>query len=319
MNKYLKHKGIIIFTIIFILFIATIFFVFKDTLYIENNPEIKDTSSFENSTNNSYIANTEKEIEEIRKKENITGTSTFTSTLEDAPMTSKLNFKIGEKYVYDVNWPNNFKFQGFENKTNRNMVLYDYVYFQINFTVDKKERINKTDCFVISTNGSGEVVAGVVNIEGVLRPMKIYPFKEASAYIDTETGNIVKESCFTGSLRIYSPWMLKLKEDLKWTERMEGNSTGSVICTDGECTVVKEESGFMREQSYEVKGVEKMNGRKCFKVETRIKNCRNGECKVEHRGTYWVDVEKRITVKFELWYQNLKTTEVNLKEIQNEY
>lgn len=271
-------------------------------------------------TNDNFEDNTTTEIEkiadEISKKENILHTRTTTSTLENVQLTSKPNFKVGEEYTYAVKYPNSDDVKEFYNRM-PNTVLNDYMYFNMVFKVDKKERINKTDYYVISTEGPGELTAGFMKDEkGMMVPIKASIFSPDVVYINTETGEIIGNPKGVEQQQqrrfFYAPWILKLSNDLKWTEKTEEKSTGTVDCFNGKCEVNKENRESIKEESYEVKGIEKMNERNCFKIENILKSCVNGKCEIKNKKIFWVDVNKRITVKFQLWYQNLPVEEMDL-------
>lgn len=264
----------------------------------------------------------EKWIKEAEKRENITYTSIIYSSLENASFESKPTFKAGEKYTYKIKTPVPFQ-SSYYHKTNSGKIMEDYVYYNVTFTVDKKERINKSDYYVFSTEGSGNVIVGYVysnNKKSAARMTFVPPLKW---YINTENGKIFNEDMeeIIDYTQTYHPWMLKLLDGLKWTIKREDKSTGSTSCESilgglMKCSVNKEESTGGFEQTYEVKGIEKINGKKCFKVEGKEKICNNRECTILKTMTYWIDMEKRITVKYQQWYEGLIVVEHELIDYQ---
>ncbi len=300
------------------------------------NESIKENTTNENVSQNQteVIVKTseegEKWIHEAEKRENITYASSIQSTLESASLSSKPTFKVGEKYTYKIKTPAS-PFPP-SHYANSNIIMEDYIYYNVTFTVDKKERINGSDYYVFITDGSGNVIVGYVyrnnKKPSTLSTTPILPFKW---YVNTENGNKFNEnmgkitdyySSKSGMQlsKTYISWMLKLSEGLKWTIKQEEKSTGSAGCTyigdELKCLVDKKYKEYINEQSYEVEDIEKINGRKCFKVNVREKSCTNGECKILKRMTYWVDVEKRITVKYQLWYEGLSVVEIELIDYQ---
>ena len=292
----------------------------------QNNP-IENQNSVENKTfEDNEPSPLAKEVEELGKKENITLTSSWSSTLDSISITSEPKFVVGEKYAYFVRWHQTIDF----NKPGMhapNVIYNDYMYFNITFTVDKKEKINKTNYYKISTEGSGVVIVGYIKSEAGTKQMTTELFPSEADHIDEKTGESVnlqtKEKIeekdvalgrtTLSHLSVFYPWMLKLSEGAKWTDILEEKSTGSIFCNDGRCKAIKERSETKDKQEYEVKGIEIVNKRKCFKVEgRRLIQKNNGDWEVTHRKIFWVDVEKRITVKYQLWYQNLQTVEINL-------
>ncbi len=261
---------------------------------------------------------TEKWIQETEKRQNITHTSIIYSSLENVSFESKPTFKVGEKYTYKIKSPVPFQ-SSYDHNTNSGRIIEDYIYYNVTFTVDKKERINKTDYYVFSTEGSGNVIVGYAhggNKKSALRTTFTPPLKW---YINTENGKIFNKYMeeIIDYTQTYHPWMLKLSDELKWTINREDKSTGSISCESisGElmkCRVNKEESIEGFEQTYEVEGIENINGKKCFKVKGKEKLCNNRKCKVLKTMTYWIDVEKRITVKYQQWYEGLIVVEHEL-------
>jgi len=280
----------------------------------ENVPT--NNESFYQGENNTFENNTFITMEKVHEflpqmRENLT--SMKISQIEKYPITSKPNFKIGEKYSYRVKTPFPAPVRGSELSSSERL-FFDHLYFNITFTCDKKERINRTDFYVISTQGSGEVLMGYAKTPSGQRPITSTRIKPTKIYINTETGETQGKDAkaLLYDVPFYSPWMLKLKEDLKWGE-ITNPKTGEVMsCVNEQCQLLKKETNKVEEESYEVKGIEDVLKRKCFRVEVTKKECKNEKCKIMNKKIYWVDVEKRITIKFELYYQNLLEKEFYL-------
>ncbi|PKP59059.1 MAG: hypothetical protein CVT88_06305 [Candidatus Altiarchaeales archaeon HGW-Altiarchaeales-1] len=283
----------------YIILIA-IFFIILAGIILYTQIGKQGSSDFMNFSQNISNDTSQESETQIIIGKNIEFSTTKTNTLENLPYTSKPKFKIGEKYTYQARntGPSNKIVEDLRKRPGT--IIYDYMTYPITFSVEKIERINKTDYYLISTEGSGEVILGVIkDKEGMQRPFTTTKFHLTKYYINTENGEILfKEGGDPiGFLRIYEPRMLKLSEGLKWQERSETNATNEQT---------------INEESCEVKDVEEINGKKCFKVECRVKQCKNEECKVVYRKLYWVDMEKRLTLKFQLWYENLQTMDVSL-------
>ncbi len=322
MSKNIKFIGILV-IIVAVVIVGGIILIFHN---LPQNNSIENQNNIENKTfEDNEPSPLAKKAEELGKKENIVLTSSWSSTLDSMSITSEPKFVVGEKYTYFVRWPQPIDMSKYAAP---NVTYNDYMYFNLTFTVDKKEKINKTNCYKISTEGSGIVIAGYGKSEAGIRPITVELFPSGADYINEKTGEFIdsqtgekideKDVAFGGTilshLSVFYPWMLKLSEGAKWTTVFEEKSTGSVICSEGiMCKAIKEESETKKKEEYEVKGIETVNKRKCFKVEGRsLMQKNNGNWEVTHRKIFWVDVEKRVTVKYQLWYQNLQTVEINL-------
>ncbi len=319
-TKFRGKFGIaIILAVIFITAGAVL--LFNNPLSSPQNSTIENQNNIENKTlKDNEPSPLAKYAEELAKKENITTTSSWSSTLDSMPITSDPKFVVGEKYTYFFRWPQPIDLNA---HAPPNVIFNDYRYFNISFVVEGKEKINRTDCYKISTDGSGEVIVGFVKDERGTRTVTGILIDSFVDYISTKTGESVNPQ--TGEIlkgdsqgwlqnyKVYMSWMLKLSEGTKWTTFFEEKSTGYVTCNDGMCKSIKEESETKEKDEYEVKGIETVNKRKCFKVEGRTLIQKNsGSWEVMYKKIFWVDVEKRVTVKYQLWYQNLQTVEINL-------
>ncbi len=303
-------KNIQIGIVLIVVLVGTSFLLFPKENVPANN------ESFYQGENNTFENNTFITMDKVHEflpqmSENLT--SMRISQIEKYPMTSKPYFKIGEKYSYWVKDVFPAPVRGSE-LSNSERSFLDYLYFKITFVVDGKDRINKTDFYVISTQGSGEVLTGYAKTPNGQRPITSTQIKPTNVYINAETGEIQGKGAKALLYRIpfYSPWMLKLKENLKWSEITNIKTGGTMSCINEQCQLLKKETSKTKEESYEVKGIEDILKRKCFRVEVTKKECENEKCKIMNKKIYWVNVEKRITVKFELWYQNLLEKEFYL-------
>ncbi|PKP57022.1 MAG: hypothetical protein CVT89_05210, partial [Candidatus Altiarchaeales archaeon HGW-Altiarchaeales-2] len=158
------------------------------------------------------------------------------------------------------------------------------------FYVEKTEKIDKAENYKIlyTRNGMSEDNT-TAQIKYIL-----YVNKENGSMTQfilqlTDEKVILEEYVIFDKVYMYSPWMLALTDDLKW------NIT----------TVIET---MEKNYNYRVLGREKINARECFKIE-RIHKTGNI---IDEKVILWVDVDKRILVKAERYYENLKLGEVNL-------
>lgn len=250
---------------------------------------------------------------EYRGKDNYSQTNNIEITKKDISATtvylaaelepnSKLILSPGQTFKYKLNRPTR-SVEGMDH-----IVLVDH---SIVFFVDSITRINKTECYKIIGNETKSIEI----MHGGKYTKTSSSFKYV-LYIDTETGKPVQvnienttiegQNASTLSLNLlcamgksfYAPWMLALKKDMKWEEYTIINEP------------VKQESHL----EYKVLDIENINKRKCFKVSVRFSNkIENGQQSVTNL-IMWVDVEKRILVRLELYSLNLYLGEINLIE-----
>jgi len=226
MIKLSKNIRIGIVFVVILVGIAILFFP-KENLPTNNESfYIVENNTFENNT---FI--TKNEAHEFLSQISKNSTSMTISQIEKYQLTSKPNFKIGEKYSYWVKKVFPAPVRGSE-LSNSNRVFFDHLYFNITFNVDEKERINRTDFYVISTQGSGEVLMGYFKTQNGQRPITGSLITPTKVYINTETGKTegkdAKALLYT--IPFYSPWMLKLKENLKWSEITNMETGGKMSC-----------------------------------------------------------------------------------------
>lgn len=94
---------------------------------------------------------------------------------------------------------------------------------------------------------------------------------------------------------MFATWMLALTDNFKWKVYAKDTSFGK--------------SPNAETIEYKVVGREKVNGRDCFKVEMQVKNKQMGN---EGKIVFFVDVEKRIVAKMQMYQDNLLISEMNL-------
>ncbi len=205
---------------------------------------------------------------------------------------TKPNFKVGEKFVYK----STLLKEGV-------MITGDDICY-----VDRIERINNTDYYLIIDDKVVELKSNSQTSQ-----QKNVVHGKISAYINTETckikeikmeseGNemIVKDDLSSESgIEMYAPWMCGLKEGLEWEQEINIGQ--------------KEKGEIMTKIRYKVIGTENINGVECFKI--IVETIQNDQ--ILSKRNMWISKNKRILVKAEDFYQNLKIKETILNEPKN--
>lgn len=224
----------------------------------------------------------------------------FETTFEDK-RTSGPKFEVGEKYTYHIMMV----------PTTQKDVIAPPFDFNISMKVDRTERINKTECYVLKIDSVNVSIEALVRDEnGVLHyfqePSEV--FGGVEEYIDKESGN----ETYWKKLELegiplpsfYESWMLSLKENFRW--KSKGAMKDFI---DKETLLETVEEG-------KVKGIEEVNNRKCFVVEVIQLNSEINKGKTTYqilnKDIYWVDVEKRVLVKYQRFEGGILTFEINL-------
>ncbi|PKP56343.1 MAG: hypothetical protein CVT89_06375 [Candidatus Altiarchaeales archaeon HGW-Altiarchaeales-2] len=180
----------------------------------------------------------------------------------------------------------------------------------IEFAVEKTERVEGKECFVISEKSKTEISEEQKEnmTQGAIRMQEVMSNHITYYYYDKETGNVIQvkysspdgsTTTITGTMAesssthstLFSKWMLALKDDFIWEQST--NSSSDMYESKDIST-------------YAVKGQENINNRDCFNVEiteTAESNIKDsmfkGKKNYEHKTirTMWVDVNERIIVK----------------------
>ncbi len=197
----------------------------------------------------------------------------------------KPQFKVGQKFGY----------------VTTSLLIGTSVRSEDFYFVKNIERINGTDYYVIFINKTQHMIDPNkheinMTIQGV-------------SYIDVNSGEILKivmENSLTiegdkaskFGIEMYAPWTLALKEGIKWIEKFN--------MTEDKKTYT------IGESEYEVIGMEKMNNRKCFKVQITSKKSQGTEQTISAQKTFWIDANERILVKAQTKIGNLGSGEMNL-------
>ncbi len=260
--------------------IAGIVILLVGWLYLisnDKNPTEQPKNNTIQNNESSYVENTTKPAAEYNVK--ISG--------EKLIPNAKPQFEIGKKFEYETTT----QMQGVSN-TLRSV-----------YSVDKIERINSTDYYVVVNSQTSQMqdpqTGAIMNIT-----------TETKSYINKENGEILKIVTSIGGQEItmgkdaasisgngmFATWMLSLTDNFKWKVNAEDTSFGSAPSIE---TI-----------EYQVNEKEKVNKRDCFKVEMKVKSKQmTGD---EGKIIFWVDVEKRIVVKMQMYSGNLLVSDMNM-------
>lgn len=215
-------------------------------------------------------------------------------------------FKIGERFEYE--------------EESTSIISPSTHVEKISFYVENTDRINGTDCYlVISHQEETLFVDPLVRNKNHKLDEIQKSFQDEKYWIYKDKGIILKVSVQQGVIKngtkiyngpprkaespnnnvselvgnkMYAPWMLALNDSFK----MEMNATSI-------------KSDYWLRMTFEVIGREKVNNRDCFKIEIRELDKNNH---VSSQQYLWVDIKKRILVKGERYYENLKVGGINL-------
>lgn len=228
----------------------------------------------------------------IREMENDPGAGQSTNITQNA----KPSFNVGDVFVYSV-------------------PLYGQENFncKLEHLIIDKVRLNGTDYFRVRQTLLEDCIMGIDEVSGRLKHSNTWSVTRLYINVDTgqESSQLGTPNAVTlgtdpnqcvDSYAWFCPWMLKLEDNFKWYNRLV-EKFGSEMY-DGYSYSSEEMS---------VEGREKIDGRECFKVEHKYKIClKDGSCKIDFKGIYYVDVEKRILMKRHAWQGNLYRGEVKL-------
>ncbi len=248
-----------------------------------------------------------------------------TTTYKFEP-TSKPNFNVGETYHYRITTYSHGMPQISKEGEITNVELLPIDIF---IHVEKIERINKTNCYVLKrddTNCTTEIYRKNKITGKIDKTFFIEIYTGEIMWINAENGSVVKvefpnfndsddsEAKITYSQVITLPFvpyfeffndrMLCLKENTKWTYEAKGKDP---------------DIGYIEgKREMRVTGIEKINGRKCFIYEdigyTQTTSATN-VLMLNDKNMYWIDVEKRIMVKQKVIEDGLTLFEAELVEI----
>lgn len=206
----------------------------------------------------------------------------YNITSADVPKNSEIQFKVGEKFVYQTPKVESSSFFG-----------KAWSQATTTYTIDGIERVDGRDCYLVTEMDNSTFV------ESGGRTPQSYVHVFRLCY-DTETGRVLRASTKTmdgeyvikdgaEELRadhsFFAYWMLGLDDNARW-ETLSTEVTPSLNMV---------EHG---KDEFRVIQREMINGRESFKVEKKIIGDLD---KKEVTGVdyYWVDVKKRIMVRWE--------------------
>jgi len=242
-------------------------------------------------------------VEILNMIENVTSMAIETTeTKEKLNQNAKPNLVVGEEWAYDVVMS--------DSETGEKTSII------VTYNIEKIERVNKSDCYVIHakahhlsessqddeyviyiTKDNGELIKATMESMVPDEKGTLVPYQ-----IDLDPS--IAETGFYGGFLIgdfmLQRWMLSLSKDFKW--RTYSNTTIN-------------EKHIEEIFEYEVKDIESVNGKKCFKVEIRAFNVEGGASRTTIRKILWVDIDNRVLVKAITYLRdNVKVIEVNLNE-----
>ncbi len=219
-------------------------------------------------------------------------------SFDKVPHNTKPNFKVGDKFEYIAHGLKiSKKGPDYRSQSTQKIV----------YSVVGKEKLRGVECYVVESvnlflvNGSDIMSSGtisknvyymgvetgkimsVTSIKSPIRKGIEMNKTEYSADLPSEVSEIYR------GLIIYSPWMLSLKDEFKMEIKIY----------------------YPEVEKEEIKVIDKdiIKNRECFIVESRTIDENN---KILSREKMWVDVEKRILIKSEVYYENLKINELEI-------
>ncbi len=291
----MKFKNIYTFGII--IGITTI--LLSGTYFLLNlNKEIPVINKSNNSHKDDSIENSSVYYNDVNTTESL---KTFNLSFDKIPHNTKPTFKVGEKFEYSSYNPI-ITSEGIDNSQTSNQKTI--------YSVIKKEIYKGKECYVIE----GTTLTIITN------KTKSFIIPNSAVthlfYIDTETGRGIYYTSipfkdemnkttkefkrFFGEIpseiseiwevlpACFVPWMLSLNNEFKI--KIKNNKIGS-------------------KKEIRVIGKEVIKNRECYKVEVRSIDENN---KVQDISIKWIDVKKRIIVKEEKYWEQLKVAESNL-------
>ena len=285
----------------------------------ENNSINQNDSGNNNSDENPYVEKTTEDISPEKIREMVNEVATNNNLTQN----TKPQFGVGDRYVYKVTEkPRNLV----DDDETQTKILKEAFTYNLEINVVGKIRVNKNDYFKIQMN-MGRYVMGTMYCKAEIRgtyPCKkgeqvelIVPPHNMTRYITIDTGEMF-EGVETGNpkkidegavpYQFYAPWMLAIGDDLKWR-----HLTLELSSYDREYFGGEYEDRVI---DFSVKGREKIGGRECFVVNNEYKVCsKSGNCKITHKYIFYIDVEKRVLLKFEAWEEgNLNMGDTVLTE-----
>ncbi len=242
-------------------------------------------------TNISNVETTASNVEESKSKTTIKG---------NIQLIKNLNFKVGEEFVYK----HNTLFSGImQNLTQRYKII-------------EIEKRNSIKCYKILWVFENPVLF----MDEIYNPRT--GEKKTLSKIEIEKINITAFVSFDNGS--FVDVLIGNKSMLK-QEEFTFQSVGILMCAqwmlyldDGkEFEIKNEEKDGNRFLHFKVIGSEKIGNIDCFKVEMTIsKLSKNSEVKkIYEKGVFWIDKEKRIVIKLQVYVENLMTTEMIILNI----
>jgi len=280
MDKNIKIVSAVLTTIL--LFVIGGYLVLKDINHENQQKEYKEKT----------YSDIEEGIEEVSNIKDDVDVKINVSSGE-LKLTKKPNFKVGQIFRYRT--------------TSRSMG--ESITSENFYIVKKIERIKGIDNYVI--------LGSITQLPNPETGEILHANIKLTTYVEKDTGYIPKilmeiEEIYNTTLEgdassmsgngLFATWMLALKENLKWKQNITMNVSGEE---------------FSGEEEYKVVGMETINGRDCFKVETIsfIKPPGGTSQKIQFKQELWIDVYYRILVRSKGKFGSLVTEETELIDI----
>jgi len=223
------------------------------------------------------------------------------------------NFKVGERYIYNLHAYSK-EIESFSTNNLSDVFISEPNDYEIEIYVDKIERINRTDYYIIKEkndtvfenlkikykNGSlsDKTFKIPMNVGGCV--VKINKDDSSLIIVPQENTRCEGFDYFIISPPSYLPACIN--ENTHFFIGGERMDKGPL-------------NGFVSGLEFEVKGIEKVDGAECFKLEMVKKEVYKNMQKITDKYIFWIDKEKRITIKAAYYYGNLLIEEIKLKDI----
>jgi len=222
-------------------------------------------------------------------------------------------FKVGETYIYNL-YKYSRNIETLSSDESSDSFISKPANYSIEIYVDNIERINKTDYYVIKEKND-------TFFEELIIKYKNGSLSDKTFKVPMNVGGCVVKINKDDSSLIIVPQENTICEGfdyfiIYWERYLPAcidENTHFVV--GGERVDKSFLNGLKSGLEFEVKGSEKVNGHNCFKLEMTEKEVYKNMQKIGKKYIFWIDKEKRITVKGKLYEGNLLIEEFELKDI----
>ncbi|OQX20891.1 MAG: hypothetical protein BWK75_04415 [Candidatus Altiarchaeales archaeon A3] len=222
-------------------------------------------------------------------------------------------FKVGERYMYNRR-AHSREIESFSADKSGDVFISEPSNYEVEIYVDKIERINNTDYYVIKEkNGTVFENLDIKYKNGSLsdKTFKI-PIKVGGCVVKINEKNLSLIIVQQKNTRCkgFDYFFIIFPES--YLPACINENTHFVM--GGKRTDKGPLNGLVSGLEFEVKGVEKVGGRGCFKLEVTEKEVYNNMQNIKDKYVFWIDREKRITIKAMHYSGNLLIEEFELKD-----